>query len=955
MSLRTVLRGGVAAVCIAATVAPAGVAAPARTDARGPLDVRVAQAKDFTRLEFHWTGRASVSTKREGQVLTLRFSRGAKPDIASLKAFPPKWLKKIESRDIGGRLEVALTLADDAEAKVGQADGTTFVNLFAAPPKVAEAAKPAEPKKVDPVPAGGIVRVRSETAGLQTRLVIDWNAPTPAAVFRRGDAIWVVFDAPARLDVSGAARSTAQYTRLEPIHGEGFAALRIVAPAKVAAQATGEGPRWTVALGPQRGAGSSGVAVERDLEAAPAGLKAELSGASRAIWVDDPAVGDRLAVVPALAPSKGVAARRAFAQLAVLPSSQGLAVEPYAGDLNFTVEGDLVRIGRPQGLALSATTARPQAEARLETPQPAGMPALIDETWGATPKGKFLERYNALQDAASDEAAQVRAPGKDAPVAARMALARFLVGSNLGYEAIGVLNNAARSRQSLMGDPEFRGLRGVARISVGRFAEAEADLSSPVLLGEASSSMWRGYAAAKAGDWATARKMFEQGTPAFEHFSPVWKARFAAADAEAAVEQGDLASAREGIATALAGAIPAEEQLKVRLIQARLFEMSGDRRRALNVFKAVATAPLDGVAAPALLNATRIQVEDGKLTPDKAAAVYDQLRYRWRGDATELKTIRTLGSLYLGQGRYREALEALRSAGQRLPDHPEARLLQADLSGAFRALFLDGMADGLQPIQALALFYDFKDLTPIGADGDLMVRNLVRRLVDVDLLDQAADLLKYQVDNRLDGAAKSQIATDLAVIYLMNRKPENALRAINETRTTVLTPALNADRRVITARAMVMLGRTDAGLEIIEQDKSREAADIRAEAAWKQRDWPAAGQMLETALGERWKTSLALGPDEEGKLLRAGVAYSLAGDEAALGRLRGRYSGLLDQARNPDALRVALAGPDGDVTSASDFTSIAADSDAFSGWVSKMKERFRTKPEAPKAPPAKKA
>lgn len=954
MSLRMVLRGGVAAVCIAATVVPAGAAAPAKTDARGPLDVRVAQAKDFTRLEFHWNGRASVSTKREGQVLTLRFSRGAKPDIASLKAFPPKWLKKVESRDVGGRLEIALTLADDAEAKVGQSDGQTFVNLFAAPPKVAEAARPVETPKVNPVPAGGVVRVRSEVAGLQTRLVVDWNAPTPAAVFRRGEAIWVVFDAPARLDVSGAARSTAQYARLETLQGEGFAALRIIAPETVTAQASGEGPRWNIALGPRR-PGAGGVSVERDLEAAPAGLKAELSGASRAIWIDDPAVGDRLAVIPAMAPAKGVAARREFVQLAVLPSSQGLAVEPYAGDLNFSVEGDLVRIGRPKGLALSPSTAQPRAEASLDAPQPAGMPALIDETWARSEKGKFLVRYNALQDAAAEEVALGRAPGKDAPVAARMALARFLVGNELGYEAIGVLNAAARSRQSLMGDAEFRGLRGMARIMVGRYAEGEADLSAPVLLGEASSALWRGYAATKAGDWATARKMFEQGTPAFEHFSPIWKARFATADAEAALEQGDLVSAKEGVAAALANEIPAEEQLKVRLVQARLFEASGDRRRALNVFKAVATAPLDGLAAPATLNATRIAYEDGKLPADKAAAVYDQLRFRWRGDATELKTIRTLGALYLGQGRYRDALEALRSAGQKLPDHPEARALHSDLSGAFRALFLDGMADGLQPVQALALFYDFKDLTPIGADGDLMVRNLVRRLVDVDLLDQAGDLLKYQVDNRLDGVAKSQIATDLAVIYLMNRKPEDALRTINESRTTVLPAALNADRRLITARAMVMLGRTDAGLEIIENDRSREASDIRAEAAWKQRDWPAAGQMLETSLGERWKTEAALAADDEGKLLRAAVAYSLAGDETALDRLRGRYSPLLEQARNPDALRVALAGPESDVASASDFSRIAADSDAFSGWVTKMKERFRAKPAAPKAPAAKKA
>ena len=71
---------------------------------------------------------------------------------------------------------------------------------------------------------------------------------------------------------------------------------------------------------------------------------------------------------------------------------------------------------------------------------------------------------------------------------------------------------------------------------------------------------------------------------------------------------------------------------------------------------------------------------------------------------------------------------------------------------------------------------------PIGAEGDLMVRKLVRRLVDVDLLDQAAQLLKYQAENRLDGVPKAQVSTDLAVIYLMDRKPEQAIAKIVEGR-----------------------------------------------------------------------------------------------------------------------------------------------------------------------------
>ena len=42
-------------------------------------------------------------------------------------------------------------------------------------------------------------------------------------------------------------------------------------------------------------------------------------------------------------------------------------------------------------------------------------------------------------------------------------------------------------------------------------------------------------------------------------------------------------------------------------------------------------------------------------------------------------------------------------------------------------------------------------MTPIGRQGDEMVRLLAKRLVEVDLLDQATELLRHQVDNRLKG------------------------------------------------------------------------------------------------------------------------------------------------------------------------------------------------------------
>jgi tetratricopeptide (TPR) repeat protein len=944
VNLRHTLRAGVAAIAVASAVAPAGAATP--NDTRAGIDVRVAQADGFSRVEF--VGGPGAQAQRKGQVLTLSFPRDADPDISRLRTSPPKWIKTAEKSHSGGRLQVTLTLADDADAKIGSADGASYVNVFQkAPPTPAElaaaqAAAP-EPRRPDPIPAGGVVHMASRIDNSQVQFSFAWANPAGAAVFRRGDAVWVVFDAPAVLDVGHAPRGLVQYSAISATRGADYAAVRIEAAHGVPVFATSIGNTWTISLGPGDEGQPAVVRVQRDDVEGPATLKAAVAGATKVVQMADPQAGDTVSVVTALGPAKGLLTRRSYAQVAVLPSVQGLAIESHIEDLKVTRDGDIIRIGRPLGLALSPSFAT-QENARLtvDAPKPANMPALINYVdWPKTGPGGFLERYHHLLDAATIESANKE---KGAPVGARMALARFLVGSELSYEAIGVLNDAARANPTLMENPEFRGLRGIARVMARRYKEAEADFSAPALAEDRSSSLWRSYIAAQLAQWSEARAQFAKGAESFAMFSPTWKARFARADAQAAMAQGDLPAAEARIHLALADKTDVYEELATRLIQARIIEQQGHKNRALRMYAAIATAPRESLSSPALLRATQIKLELGKATPIQAAAVFDGLRYRWRGDATELETIRALGQLYLGQGRYREALEALRSAGTRLPDLPEALQLQSDLSVAFRSLFLNGTADGLEPVQALALFYDFKDLTPIGSDGDLMVRKLVRRLVDVDLLDQAAELLKYQADNRLDGVPKAQVATDLAVIYLMDRKPEQAIEAINGSRTTVLPAALNAERRLIEARAWAGVGRYDSALEIMEKDTSKEGQDLRAEIVWKQKDWAKAGPQFEKALGARWKDPTQLSADEEGKLLRAGVAYSLAGDDAALTRLSSQYKGFFDAAHNPEALRIALTGVSTNRLSVADFGRVSADNEAFAGWVDKMKVRFKTRP-----------
>jgi tetratricopeptide (TPR) repeat protein len=950
VSAPRVLQASAAALSIlAAAGAVATAQSPLQTAAvAGALTIRIGQAKELSHIEFRWAGGAKMSARRDGQTLILRFSRNAHPDLARLRVSPPQFLKTAEARTVNGRLELALTLTDEADATSGFADGAAYVNLFkrrdqpAAPPDLAAAAGP---PRQNPAPDSGVVIAQAAKSGTQLTVNFPWKAALGAAVFRRGEAVWVVFDGKARLDVRAVQRLAPQYAMRE-VDGPDYTALRIAASRDLPFSVSGAGATWTLTLGPGPQAKAEQVAIGRDTDDdGPPALAAKVAGTTRIAWVDDPVVGDRLGVAMALAPAKGVLQRRAFVDLAVLASAQGLAIDPAADGLQLASDGDVVRIRRPQGLRLSASI-RQTLAAETDLPQPTAMPGLIDfDRWPRAGAGGYMRRYQALMSAAAAETNRQAVGDKTAGVAARMGLARFLAGNELAFEAIGVLDMTAKSHPELMSNAEFRGIRGAAKVMAGRYKEAQADFSSPALSGDPASALWTGYADAKLGQWTDAREAFQSGGSALPQVSGVWRARFARANAEAALQLNDFATATRDLSVAMQYQKDPAELLATLLVKARLVEAQGYPDKALPIYDAIARAPLDQVAAPALLHATQIRLYDGKISPDKAAKTFASLRFRWRGDATELEVIRALGQLYLAQGRYRDALEAMRSARQRMSDRPEALQIQADLSGAFHDLFLGGKADGLEPIQALALFYDFKELTPIGADGDDMVRRLAQRLVNVDLLDQAAELLKYQVENRLDGVPRAIVATDLTIIDLMARKPEDALEALNNTRTTLLPSALQAQRRLLETRTWLQLGQLDHASEILGKDNSAEGVALRAEIAWKRRDWPAAAKVFEESLGDRWKDQTQpLAPEEESKLLRAATAYSLAQDDAALARLRDRWQGFVNKARWPDALRVALSGVDVEQLTTANFAKAISDDQTFASWVAKMRKRFRDRP-----------
>ena len=425
--LKTTVAAAAAGVVVFAPLAPHAEGANVSS---GPVEIRVGANTGFTKIEFAGVVGSRARVRQDGRAVIVRIGTTAAPDISRLRVDPPKGVEKVETRSVQGATELVLTLAEGAGVRSGAADGAVWVNLYA-PGAAPEGSKPPV------VPAGGAVPVTAEIRDEATSLTFAWAAPVGAAVFRRGDAVWVVFDAAARMNMPAAAKA-GDAAKARWAAGPDFTAIRIPAPEGQTVSARADGASWIVTLG---GAAPTvtGVEIGRD-DSVQTALTARMAGATKTVWLTDPMVGDRFAAVTALAPGKGVSKGRRTVDLALLPTAHGLAVETPTDDLTVKAEGDIVTLSRPRGLRLSPPTVGLEtAAAEARAPRAAVRPALIISDWADLGGDSFNDRHRALQVAAELESGRA-AEDPRAPIEGRLAYARFLVGQGLGYEAIGVLN-----------------------------------------------------------------------------------------------------------------------------------------------------------------------------------------------------------------------------------------------------------------------------------------------------------------------------------------------------------------------------------------------------------------------------------------------------------------------------------------------------------------------------------
>jgi hypothetical protein len=380
------------------------------------------------------------------------------------------------------------------------------------------------------------------------------------------------------------------------------------------------------------------------------------------------------------------------------------------------------------------------------------------------------------------------------------------------------------------------------------------------------------------------------------------------------------------------------------VVRARLLAAEGRGRDAGHLFDAIESSGDEHAQAEAIYYRIDAALRAGVMGEDAAIAGLEKLRFRWRGDGLETMTLRRLAGLYFGKQRWRDGLRSLRVAAGILPNEDMARKAQDDMRSAFVALFNKGKADRLPPSEALAIFYDFIDLTPIGPDGDEMIRHMADRLVAVDLLGPAADLLNYQINKRLDGVARAQVATRLAMIYLMDQKAMKALDTIRSTQISTLPDDVSHQRLLLEARAFAALKQWNNALDLIAVDQASDTARLRADIYWESGNWAVAAQKEEELLGTRYNDAAPLSAGEREDVMRAAVAYSLANDEASLDRLRDRFGPKMAASPDGSAFAVVAQRIDAHGTAFRDQAAQIASIDTLQTFMKDFRKRYAGSP-----------
>ncbi len=816
---------------------------------------------------------------------------------------------------------------------------------------VASAATAKSGPEIDTLPADPSappLTVAVDQAGDGPTLTFPWKEPTGLAVFRRSGALWLVFDKPARFDLSGfSAPGLDAFDKVAQLAGTP-AALRLAGADDLAALPRRDGNSWIVDLRPQAEGAATPILVTSEPDAAPPRTWLKLVSAGDPMTVKDPEVGDQLTVVTSTEPGLGVEPAQGLPAFKLLATVQGIAVEPRQDGLVIakTPEGIAITTGVSPEPAPVASAAKPDAAADDTQPDgPAATERLFDlPAWRREQEGDFATveaRLKAALEAAPDEAREM----------AQLDLARFYFAHGRAAEAGGLIDLIRAERNDPLLDPQPLLMRAASAFLTGDPVAASAALNQPALDGEIEADPWRGALSALKGDWARAASDFQESDALIDDYPQAVRFQLESLAVESAIQTQDAATAQDGLDKLKADHPTPPQEARIAFLEGLLARSEGNAQAATAAWDGIGPQADADTAARTEFARVDLAQETGAITDAEAIKRLEALRFATRGSLMEFPLLERLGELYLADGRPRQGLELLRQLASHFPQHRDLNKVMAAMTKGFRDAFLGPAAKKLKPLEAIALYGQFSELTPPGAEGGEIAMALADRMIDIDLLDRADAVLLDQVRHKLTGVDKARVGAKLAEVRLLDEDPDQALAALKESGAPDLPAPLAADRRRLEAEALHRTGRSLEALALLANDRDPDAGKLKARMYWEMKEWALAAQEFDRLLSGA--DAQRLTPDQAEWGLADAIALSLAGDKFKLAELRQKIGPAMKETAQGPTFAM-LTDPESDPESllATKLAGVARFESFMTDYKAKLNAAATSTSEAPGTAPA---
>jgi tetratricopeptide (TPR) repeat protein len=889
-----------------------------KEDPLQPLLIRVrTQIKDnLERLIFEFPETVPYAVTYENRMVMVEFDKFARADFTELKHTPLRLISDIQQGERDGNLYVRFWTQNLNRIESFQSKNAVVVDVFnelrdsekqsksdsPMPPfpdktwEQRDIEKGGDTKLLDDETRNKVLSDRTIQSSKQY-LRIDLGIPASMAAFQRGDHAFIIFDHVIDKDWKSLITGSPKLLeKIELLKGDGWSGFLLPDMSLVSPVVARSMTIWTLDFAPT----DIAKKTRFDFYPEPAfGLGPRFLIKSQdpltQIKLKDPIIGDELVVIPSSIPGKAIDEFFKYPEFEIIPAYQGIVVRCISDSVAVRNVNEGAEVSSKKGLLMTQSQDlqnMPMKDAKTADDKNQ-LPVFDFQNWAhGSDKEFYISHDQLLKDIV------------DAPEAQRglerMNFARFYMAHGYSHEAQAILRYLQEFDPDIKSHPDFKALLGASLVHSGDTDEAWKILNDPDIRDNVEVGLWL---AAMTENPYYASELFYNGAILLDTYPEILKMPLSMKALEVFLKSDSTHLAElyleniHKIALNRPQYMPAYYFYNGMLLQAQ--GKFDEAKQSYEKNRQGKDRYYRAISKLALIN---IAIQQKELTPDELVEQLEQMLFAWRDDEFEVDVARKLFDAYVAAGKYPQALLKARDTIALFPDELEVKYLPAKMSELFANVFLKPDEFKTTPAQAFVIYSSFSELTPPGAQGDLILSKLADRLVEIDLNENAIDILHHLVHFRLMGKEKAEAGLRLASIQLLTHQPEKALDSLLASEAFGGDDDLAAKRRLVKVKILTELKKYDEALASIENETSPDALVLKQDIAWKAKDWRRSAQYLGTILQNESADDMVVSDEKKAEnqeaaqvILRRALALSMLNDAVGLAQMRDEYKGFMDK------------------------------------------------------------